>query len=167
MTGFSGLILDVTPTEAVLDIEFLERLGHPVLVCHGPAWGHACPIIKGACPKVQSSHGMIFQLDLDRPQHRVILKRYQEVIDDDVPIVVVVKPGQEERFADLLSATPHDEGFLDLRAAKWLQEKRVARPMGHGPMEADWSRILDALYFIREMHPSTLVQPTKAEPGRR
>ena len=103
MTGFSGLILDVTPTEAVLDKDFLERLGHPVLVCHGPAWGHACPIIKGACPKVQSSHGMIFQLDLDRPQHRVILKRYQEVIDDDVSIVAVVKPGQEERFADLLS----------------------------------------------------------------
>jgi hypothetical protein len=103
MTDFSGLILDVTPSEPVLDKEFLERLGHPVLVCHGPAWGHACPIIKGACPKVASSHGMIFQLDLDRPQHRVILKRYQEVIDDDVPIVAVVKPGQEKRYMDLLS----------------------------------------------------------------
>ena len=102
MTDFSGLILDVTPSDAVLDKDFLERLGHPVLVCHGPAWGHACPIIKGACPKVEASHGMIFQLDLDRPQHRVILKRYQDVIADDVPIAAVVKPGQEELYADLL-----------------------------------------------------------------
>ena len=45
---------------------------------------------------------MIFQLDLDRPQHRVILKRYQDVIADDVPIAAVVKPGQEELYADLL-----------------------------------------------------------------
>lgn len=102
MTDFSGLILDVTHTDAAPDREFLEHLGHPVLVCHGPAWGRACPIIKGNCPMVDAAHGVIFQLDLDRPQHRVILKRYQEVLDDDVPIVAVVQPGQEERYPDVL-----------------------------------------------------------------
>lgn len=102
MTDFSGLILDVTSAEAAPDREFLERLGHPVLVCHGPAWGRACPIIKGHCPMVESAHGVVFQLDLDRPQHRVILKRYQEVLCDDVPIVAVVQPGQEERYPDVL-----------------------------------------------------------------
>jgi len=83
MTDYSGLILDVTVTDAAQDKEFLERLGHPVLVCHGPDWGRACPIIRGQCPMVESAHGVIFQLDLDRPQHRVILKRYQESLDVD------------------------------------------------------------------------------------
>ncbi len=72
MTDLSGLILDVTSRDAAPDKEFLEKLGHPV--------GHACPILKGGCPMVDAAHGVIFQLDLDRPQHRAILKRYQEVL---------------------------------------------------------------------------------------
>jgi hypothetical protein len=102
VTDFDGLILDVTASDAAPDKDFLERLGHPVLVCHGPAWGRACPIIAGDCPMVDAAHGVIFQLDLDRPQHRVILKRYQEVLGEDVPIVAVVTPEQEETYADLL-----------------------------------------------------------------
>jgi hypothetical protein len=102
MKDVNGLILDVTPVDDPLDKKLLEQMGHPVLVCHGPEWGHACPIIKGECGMVNSAHGIIFQLDLDRPQHRVILKRYQEVIADDVPLVAVVKPGQDEQYADIL-----------------------------------------------------------------
>ena len=64
---------------------------------------------------VESAHGLIFRLDLDRPQHRVILKRYQEMISGDVPIVAVVKPGQEELYADLLAG-----------AQVWTEEPTVA-----------------------------------------
>lgn len=46
---------------------------------------------------------MIFQLDLDRPQHRTILTKYQEVLDDEVPIVAVVPTGQEPTYRDLLA----------------------------------------------------------------
>lgn len=102
MSEPAGLMLDVTATDAAPEKAFLERLGHSVLVCHGPAWGRACPIIKGRCPMVESAHGVVFQLDLDRPQHRIILKRYQEVLNADIPIVAVVRPGQDERYADLL-----------------------------------------------------------------
>lgn len=97
-----GLVLDVTALDATPDKDFLERLDHPVLVCHGPDWGHACPILKDGCDMVDAAHGVIFQLDLDRPQHRTILERYQRVLDDEVPIVAVIKPGQEEQYADLL-----------------------------------------------------------------
>ena len=102
MKDMNGLILDVTPVDDPIDKKLLEQMGHPVLVCHGPEWGHACPIIKGECGMVTSAHGIIFQLDLDRPQHRVILKRYQEVIADDVPLVAVVKTGQAEKYAEIL-----------------------------------------------------------------
>ena len=52
---------------------------------------------------VEDAHGVIFQLDLDRPEHRDILSRYQEAIPDDVPIVAVVEPGQDKRYANLLA----------------------------------------------------------------
>jgi hypothetical protein len=98
-----GIVLDVTPFDAAPDKDFLERLDHPVLVCHGPDWGHACPLLKDGCEMVDTTHGVIFQLDLDRPQHRIILEKYQEALDDGVPIVAVVKPGQETTYADLLA----------------------------------------------------------------
>jgi hypothetical protein len=45
----------------------------------------------------------VFRLDLDRPVHRVILKRYQESVADDVPLAVVVAPGQQDEYADILA----------------------------------------------------------------
>ena len=34
-----GLILDVTPADGEYDRSFLEKLGHPVLVCHADGFG--------------------------------------------------------------------------------------------------------------------------------
>ena len=98
-----GLILDVTPADGDFDRGFLEKLGHPVLVCHGPEEGHTCPILLDGCDMVDRAHGIIFQIDLEREQHRAILERYQEVVADDIPIVAVVRKGQKSRFRELLS----------------------------------------------------------------
>lgn len=127
-----GLILDVTPADGEFDRDFLEKLGHPVLVCHGPEEGHLCPILKGGCSMVDDAHGIIFQVDLERPQHRAILKRCQEVIADDTPIVVVVRHGQKARFRDLLAGVQTWEaeptiseldGFAaEVEAADWTRE---------------------------------------------
>ncbi|MEA2001452.1 MAG: hypothetical protein U9N84_06145 [Actinomycetota bacterium] len=98
-----GIILDVTPSSGDFDRDFLQRLGHPVLVCHGPEKDHPCPIIEDRCAMVDSAHGVVFQLDLERSEHRVILKRYQETLPDDVPLRVVVREGQRQRFDELLA----------------------------------------------------------------
>jgi hypothetical protein len=97
------ILLDVSPGESVeLDVSFLERNGHPVLVCHGPGT-KLCPLLGGeGCSKFDTAHGIVFQLDLDRPQHRAIVKRYRDLARPDLPIRVVVAPGQAERYADLL-----------------------------------------------------------------
>lgn len=105
-----GVILDVTPADGEFDRDFLEKLGHPVLVCHGPEQGHLCPILKDGCGMVDSAHGIIFQVDLERPQHRAILRRYQEVVADDIPIFAVVRKGQKARFKDLLKGVQTWEG---------------------------------------------------------
>jgi hypothetical protein len=97
-----SIILDVTPSDATFDRRFLEGIGHPVLVCHGPDVGTVCPILKGTCSMVENAHGVVFQLDLDRPQHRAILKRYQEVVAEDVPLWASVRPGQDRKYRELL-----------------------------------------------------------------
>ena len=105
MEQTDGLILlDVSANQDVTYAkDFLEKLGHPVMVCHGPPHRTLCPLLSDTgCTKAESAHGIVFELDLDRPQHRAILKRYREVLREDIPIRVVVQPGQEQRFADLL-----------------------------------------------------------------
>ena len=94
------VLLDVTPGEAeAFDTSFLERNGHPVMVCHGPAEDALCPLLGGTgCEKFDSAHGIVFQLDLDRAQHRAIVERYRALGRPDLPIRVVVRPDQVERF---------------------------------------------------------------------
>ena len=70
-----------------------------------------CPILgRAGCEMVDAAHGIIFELDLERPQHRAILRRYQEVVNEDVAIRAVVKPGQSEAYADLLEGVRVWEG---------------------------------------------------------
>ena len=102
MMSEQSIILDVTPGSGAVEKRFLEPLGHPVLVCHGPDVGAVCPILRGRCEFVEQAHGVVFQVDLDRPQHRAILQRYQQVLADDVPLWASVPPGQEEKYHDLL-----------------------------------------------------------------
>jgi hypothetical protein len=85
------------------DYEILERLGHPVVVCHGPGSERLCPLLTGeGCPMYEDAHGIAFELDLDREQHRAILAKYRELARPDLPIRVFVTPEQAARFADLL-----------------------------------------------------------------
>lgn len=102
--GRGGHILfDIPEGTEPVDHEFLERLGHPVLVCHGPRPGKLCPILSGqGCPLAEGADGIVFELDLDRPQHRAILRRYKETLRDDVPIHVVVRDGQDQIYPELL-----------------------------------------------------------------
>ena len=72
---------------------------------------------------IDRAHGVIFKLDLDRPHHRAILGRYQQILADDVPIRAVVSEEQAVRYRDLLTGVQvwdHDPtiGELDGFAAE-------------------------------------------------
>lgn len=60
---------------------------------------------------------------------------------------------------DLLGRTGLQFAFLDLRhpvaGGDWRSEELIARPFGYGEMRADWSSVLDGVFFIRTMTPST------------
>lgn len=99
----SYVLFDIPTGESPVDSEFLVRLGHPVEVCHGPGGDHGCPLIEGkGCPLAENAHGVVFELDLDRPDHREILSKYKTDLREDVPIRVSVRPGQEKEYARLL-----------------------------------------------------------------
>jgi hypothetical protein len=128
----SVILLDV-PEGSRIDAGFLEGIGHPVVICHGPDTGSLCPILSGeGCPKAEAAHGVIFELDLDRPQHRAILERYKAVLPEEVPIRVVTTPEQALRFASLLSNVQvwaHEPMYGDLdgfaalvEAGDWLRD---------------------------------------------
>lgn len=98
-----GMILVDIPGGQTTDTAFLEGLGHPVEVCHGPEPKTVCPILSGeGCPLAENAHGIVFLLDLDRPQHRAILRKYKEALPDDVPIRVRVSADQAEEHRELL-----------------------------------------------------------------
>ncbi|MGI9648437.1 MAG: hypothetical protein ACR2OI_07960 [Acidimicrobiia bacterium] len=105
--------LDPTPV-----ISFLARLDHPVEVCHGPGDETPCPLLVGkGCEKVSTAHGIIYHLDLDRPAHRDILREYRRQVPSDVPLRVVVQPGQDRTYAELLRGLPvwtHDPSPAEL-----------------------------------------------------
>lgn len=107
-----AILIDVTPgPDGEFDRSFLERVGHDVLVCHGPEKGQICPLLRGVgCENVDQAHGIVFALDLDVAQHRAILRRYRKVTPGDTPIRAVVRPGQRERYADLLADVEVWEG---------------------------------------------------------
>lgn len=118
------ILFDIPGGEKPRDSRFLEQMGHRVMVCPGPAHGTLCPILAGdGCELAESASAIVFELDLDRAQHRAILTRYKETLRSDMPIRVVVRPGQAEKYPDLvkgLKLWTHDPvaGDLDGLAAE-------------------------------------------------
>jgi hypothetical protein len=113
------VLLDVSPgAEESFDRAFLEKVGHPVVVCHGPHEGELCPLLAGkGCQKYEDAHGIVFQLDLDQPQHRAIVKRYRKLGREGLPIRVVATPEQAEQHRELLEDVEvwtHEPSVADL-----------------------------------------------------
>lgn len=97
------VLFDIPTGDKPVDSDFLVRLGHPVEVCHGPDGEHTCPLVEGkGCPLADNAQGVVFELDLERAEHRDILAKYKTGLREDVPIRVAVRPGQEREYAELL-----------------------------------------------------------------
>ena len=117
-------ILDVNPDRDALawEQDFIGRLEDHISTCSGPHREGACPILNGKhCPLIHDADGILFQLDLDREDHREILALYQQELD--VPIRVVCTPEQRERWGPLLQGVevmtrPVGPAALDAFAAE-------------------------------------------------
>lgn len=98
-TTTGAILLDAPDGEGRFERSMLERLGHTVIECSGPAFGESCPLVRdGDCELFDQACGIVFELDLDRPQHRAILREYQALAPHDLPIRVVVDAEQRERY---------------------------------------------------------------------
>ncbi|MFI5040702.1 MAG: hypothetical protein ACHQNA_02425 [Acidimicrobiales bacterium] len=113
------ILLDVAPGPGeAFERSFLTRNGYEVVACHGPLQGELCPLLRGdGCSMFEGAHGVVFELDLDRPQHRAIVERYRALAGPDLPIRVVTSPAQAQRYAAFLGsvrAWPHLPDAADL-----------------------------------------------------
>lgn len=100
----SYILFDIPAGSDVIDREFLEQLGHRVMVCHGPQPGTPCPLLTGdGCALAEGAHGIVFELDLDRDQHQAILAQYKDSLRSDLPIRVAVREGQATKYAHLVN----------------------------------------------------------------
>ena len=98
-----AILVDLVDEDSPFETSFLEKVGHPVVICHGPAEAALCPLLAGeGCAKFEAAHGVVFELDLDRPQHRAIVERYRKLGGEDMPIKIVADADQVERYRDLL-----------------------------------------------------------------
>ncbi len=71
-------------------------------------------------------------------------------------------PPGENSLEDLLFKAGFEFAWVDFRNpadAVWLREPLQSRPVGYEPKTADWSRVVDGLFFIRETFPSTPIEP--------
>lgn len=99
----SYILFDIPYGSDVTDREFLEQLGHRVMVCHGPQPGTPCPLLTGeGCALAEAAHGIVFELDLDQDQHRDILAQYKDSLRSDLPIHVAVRSGQASKYPALV-----------------------------------------------------------------
>jgi hypothetical protein len=100
----SYILFDIPEGSDVVDREFLEQLGHQVMVCHGPRPNSQCPLLTGGgCELAEGAHGIVFEFDLDQDQHREILAQYKDSLRSDLPIRVAVRSGQATKYAHLVS----------------------------------------------------------------
>jgi erythromycin esterase len=69
---------------------------------------------------------------------------------------------------DLMGRAGLQNAIVDFRSAgpalAWLSTPRLARPLGHNEMEADWTAVLDGIFFNRVMERSTQADTSGHDP---
>jgi erythromycin esterase len=75
---------------------------------------------------------------------------------DSAQVLAVPTEGSLE---DLMARAGLQDAIVDFRGAgpalSWLSKPMIARPLGYGEMEADWTSVLDGMFFNRVMKRST------------
>jgi erythromycin esterase len=83
----------------------------------------------------------------------------------EMPAPEEVPPAAPNSLEELLSSAGFSFAFLDLRAVGaegvWLKESLLCRALRYMPVAADWTRLLDGIFFIRETSPSLRSDPLR------
>ncbi len=73
-----------------------------------------------------------------------------------------LKAADPNSLEHLLFKTGFEFAWVDFRNlaadAVWLREPVSSRTIGYEPRTADWTRVMDGMFFIREMFPSTPIE---------
>jgi erythromycin esterase len=74
-------------------------------------------------------------------------------------VIVDIDPAPSGSLDYFMEEAGFQFGFIDLRNpaknGEWLNDFLISRPLGNENTTANWSRILDGMFFISKMEPST------------
>ena len=69
-----------------------------------------------------------------------------------------IPPASRDSLEDLFTRASFETAFLDFRhppaGGGWLHSMLTAKLLGHIEMQADWTRVVDGVVFMRKMEPS-------------
>jgi len=76
--------------------------------------------------------------------------------------LTVLAPAAPNSLEDLLFSAGFEYAWLDFghpaAGGEWLREPLSCRSLGYRPMTADWSRIMDGIFFVKETFPSDRIE---------
>ena len=79
---------------------------------------------------------------------------HETIVEDQDPSV---------ELEELLNATKYDYALVNFRSKskgnEWLHTPIISRPLANLGMKADWTQIMDAMFYIRVMEPNGATQP--------
>jgi len=89
--------------------------------------------------------------------------KYRSARQPNSPVFdVMADQDQAVELEELLHAAGFEQAFLNFRRlppdGSWLQETLLSRALNHRAMEADWTQVLDGVWFHREMKPATYAE---------
>lgn len=82
---------------------------------------------------------------------------------DAAPQPIVSDQHETVELEELMHAAGLENAIINFRRAatggEWLRRPIYARPLVHKSAKADWTQVMDGMLFIREMRPSTRIEP--------
>ncbi len=85
---------------------------------------------------------------------------YRNVSTNAIKPVPNASVGSLEHFMESIESPVFQYGLINFRnlpeSGNWLKERLLSRPLANTEMSADWTKVLDGMFFISTMHPSTM-----------
>jgi DNA-binding NtrC family response regulator len=105
VTAHPRVVIESANRDAALALlAALDAAGFDVTVCGGPAAlpGHVCPLVDGVpCPWVDHADVVVHDLDLDKAEHRAVLRTLRRT-HPDIPVGLELPTATARQHAALL-----------------------------------------------------------------
>ncbi len=99
--------------------------------------------------------GQYLKIDLRDELYTISFTSYEGKVGSMRGDVFDIPPAAEGTLEEILSHLPVDQGFLSLKTPVFNDARFATRMYGHSEMTGRWSKMTDAVFYIKNMTEST------------